>query len=245
MSNPEVWFDRSHTFQGNLWSPRWVKPNSSSWPWSALCLWCFHWRSAWQRMFLKWSQIQWLDSRWMIQVPPGATSSIANVVSHVHLSLHPSIVIVIVCHSLHFNTFANGFHFISLFEWGNTSTVFFVGWLWDCSLNVGTTLHILYISPTSNLRLPIGKADGILVRLQLGTELCLRTLPRWKCHTSLSYLARKPGASTWWKARNANRFRCAETWFQILKSSWSSEFSSFFFVDVFLFVLRFHRTRPY
>ena len=47
-----------------------------------------------------------------------------------------------------------------------------------CSLNVGTTLHILYISPTSNLRLPIGKADGILVRLQLGTELCLRTLPR-------------------------------------------------------------------
>ena len=101
------------------------------------------------------------------------------------------------------------------FEWRNTWTVF------------------LHISPTPSFCLPVGKADGILVRLQLGTELCLRPLPRWKCHSynsSHSCIARKPGASTWWKANSFNRI--AETWFQILKSR--------SFVDIFcLFVLRF------
>ena len=76
----------------------------------------------------------------------------------------------------------------------------------------------------------LGKADGILVRLQLGTELCLRPLPRWKCHrynSSHSCIARKPGASTWWKANSFNRI--AETWFQI----WSPGLLLMFFVYLF------------
>ena len=138
---------------------------------------------------------------------------------------------LIVSNSLHFNTFANGFH--CLFFWVKKHFVdcFFcwVGFLKFCTFG---TFHWHQASVC------LGKADGILVRLQLGTELCLRPLPRWKCHrynSSHSCIARKPGASTCWKANSFNRI--AETWFQILKSR--------SFVDVFcLFVLRFHRTRP-